>query len=121
MIGGEAVQVSVQVVHVSSRQSFRDRRSFETRPVMVLLLCAGLLSFFVYQAFQHRYGLETRAGLQERSVALGRDLDRLEAVRASLERDTRLLGADPPDRDLLDEHARRVLGFLRAGDRRIQD
>ena len=85
----------------------------------MLLFCSGLLGYFVYQALQHRYGLETRGKLQERSVALAREFERLEAVRATLERETKLLGADPPDLDLLDEHARRVLGFLRPQDRRI--
>ena len=89
--------------------------------MVVLLLCAGLLGLFVHQALQHRYGIETRARLLDRSVALAQDLDRLEASRASLERETTRLGADPPDLDLLDEHARRVLGFLRSDDRRIQE
>ena len=88
---------------------------------MVLLLCTGFLSLFVHQALQHRYGIETRARLLGRSVALGQELDRLEATRANLERETARLATDPPDLDLLDEHARRVLGFLRQDDRRIQD
>ena len=87
----------------------------------MLLLCSGLLSSFVYQALQQRYGFETKTRLQERSVALGQDLDRLEATRATLERETARLSADPPDLDLLDEHARRVLGFLRPDERRVQD
>lgn len=87
----------------------------------MLLLCAGFLSLFVHQALQHRYGIEARARLLERSVALGQDLDRLEATRAILERETTRLSADPPDLDLLDEHARRVLGFLRPDERRVQD
>ena len=85
----------------------------------MLLFCTGLSSYFVFQALQHRYSLETRVKLQERSVALARELDRLETVRAALERETTLLAAEPPDLDLLDEHARRILGFLRPNDRRI--
>ena len=86
---------------------------------MVLLLCFGALSYFVHQALQSRYGLETRSKLLERSVALDQELDRLEAMRGTLERDTARLAADPPDLDLLDEHARRVLGFLRPDDLRV--
>lgn len=86
---------------------------------MVLLLCLGFLSIFVHQALQHRYGLETRANLQARSVALAGELERLEVVRAALERDTERLSADPPDLELLDEHARRVLGYLQPSDRKI--
>ena len=87
----------------------------------MLLLCLGFLSSFVYQASQHRYGLEARSGLLERSVALGQELECLETVRASLERETQRLAADPPDLDLLDEHARRVLGFLHPDDRKIEE
>jgi cell division protein FtsB len=86
------------------------------RQTIVLLLCLGALSYFVNQAFLQRHGLETKPKLLERSVALGQELVRLEAVRAMLERDTGRLAADPPDLDLLDEHARRVLGFQRPGD-----
>ena len=96
-----------------------DRRSLKLRQLLVLLIGCGLLSTFVSQALQHRYGLETRAKLLERSVALNQELERLEAVRARLERDTQRLATEPPDFDLLDEHARRVLGFLRPAERRI--
>jgi cell division protein FtsB len=88
----------------------------KSRQAIVLLLCLGALSYFVNQAVLQRHGLETKPKLVERSVALGQELVRLEAVRASLERETGRLAADPPDLDLLDEHARRVLGFVRPGD-----
>lgn len=77
------------------------------------------LGYFVAQGLQNRYGLETRARLSERSVALSRELARLETVRSALERETQMLAAEPPDLDLLDEHARRVLGFVHPADRRI--
>lgn len=109
------------MVHVFGRKLSHDRRTFKARQTMVLLLCTGFLSLFVHQALQHRYGIETRARLLGRSVALGQELDRLEATRANLERETARLATDPPDLDLLDEHARRVLGFLRPDERRIQD
>ena len=102
-----------------SRTYPRDRRSFKGRQVLVLLLCAGALCYFASQGLQSRYGLETRTKLLERSVALTQELSRLEAVRARLERDTTHLAPDPPDLDLLDEHARRVLGFLHPSDRRV--
>ena len=78
-----------------------------------------VLSYFVAQGLQNRYGLETRAKLLDRSVALSRELARLETVRSELERETQRLAAEPPDPDLLDEHARRVLGFVHPADRRL--
>ena len=101
-----------------SRQS-RERPAFEPRQIFVLLLCLGTLSYYVHQASQTRYGLETRTRLLERSVALSQQLGRLEAVRAILERDTTRLAADPPDLDLLGEHARGKLGFARPDERRL--
>ena len=85
----------------------------------MLLLCLGILGSFVVQALQHRYGLEARARLLERGVALSQKLERLETTRAALERETARLGAHPPDLELLDEYARRVLGFLHPKDRRV--
>ena len=92
---------------------------FKARQAIVLLLCIGALSYFVNQALQNRYGLETRAKLLERSVALGQELARLEVVRAMMERETERLAADPPDLDMLEEYARKTLGFLKPEDRRI--
>ena len=93
---------------------------FKARQAIVLLLCLGTLRYFAGQALKPRYSLETRAKLLARSVALGEEFARLEAVRESLERDTGRLAADPPDLDLLEEHARSKLGLLRPDDRRVQ-
>jgi cell division protein FtsB len=108
-----------RVVRVSSHPYSRERRPFRARQLTVLLCCSIVLSYFAARGLHTRYGLEARLKLLERSVALSQELVRLEIVRSSLDRDVLRLSAEPPDLDLLDEHARRVLGFLHPGDRRI--
>lgn len=75
------------------------------------------MMYFAYHANQGRHGLEARWRLQVRAELLANELRDLEAVRATLERDTALLAPDTPDPDMLDEQVRRQLGYARAGDR----
>ena len=62
-------------------------------------------------------GLEARIGLIERSSMLEPKIESLEAVRARLEREVRLLDARDPDssRSIAPE----VLGFVRPADRSL--
>lgn len=68
-----------------------------------------------------RHGLEARDGLLERESVLQFEIQSLEAVRAKLERDVALLRPDPPDRDLVEEIAREVMGFADPRDRIVMD
>jgi hypothetical protein len=52
----------------------------------------------------------------ERSQTIEREIGRLETVRSRLDRDVALLGATPPDADLVEELALDLLGFVRPGD-----
>lgn len=80
------------------------------------IICLGLTAHFVHHAIQGKHGLEARSRLIERNTVLQRETAGLEAVRARLERDRRLLDQPEPDRDLVDEVAREQLGFARPGD-----
>jgi len=82
----------------------------------VLLLCLGLTAYFAHHAIYGRHGLETRSKLIERSALLEFEIRSLEAVRAKLERDVKLLSPDKPDPDLVEEVAREVLGFVHPDD-----
>jgi cell division protein FtsB len=82
----------------------------------VLLLCLGLTAYFAHHAIYGRHGLETRSKLIERSALLEFEIRSLEAVRAKLERDVKLLSPDKPDPDLVEEIAREVLGFVHPDD-----
>lgn len=77
---------------------------------MVLLLCLGLSGYFAHQAIKGRHGLELRQTLQSRVDRLEIDLRQLEARRHSAERTLKHLSGTI-DPDMLDEQARRELGF----------
>lgn len=64
-----------------------------------------------------RHGLETRSKLISRSEALEFEIKGLETVRARLQRDVALLSPERPDRDLVEEIARDVLGLVHPSDR----
>jgi cell division protein FtsB len=82
----------------------------------VLLLCLGLTAYFAHHAIYGRHGLETRSKLIERSALLEFEIRSLEAVRAKLAHDVKLLSPDKPDPDLVEEIAREVLGFVHPDD-----
>src|SRR5262245_55342714 len=94
-----------------------DRRKGQPRQILVSLFCLLALGYFAYHAIVGKRGLEARHRLIERSRLLEPQIARLEAERARLEREVRLLDARDPD--IIEEIALEVLGFVRPGDRLI--
>ena len=92
-----------------------DRRKGRPRQILVSLFCLLALGYFAYHAIVGKRGLEARERLVERSRQLEPQIKRLEAERARLERDVRLLNAG--DADLIEELSIELLGFVRPGDR----
>ena len=92
-----------------------DRRNGRPRQILVSLFCLFALGYFAYHAVVGKRGLEARSRLIERSRQLEPQIQRLEALRARLERDVRLL--DTRDPDIVEELAIEILGFARPGDR----
>jgi cell division protein FtsB len=92
-----------------------DRRKGRPRQILVSLFCLFALGYFAYHAIVGKRGLEARSRLIERSGQLEPEIERLEALRARLERDVRLLDARDPD--IVEELAIEILGFARPGDR----
>ena len=92
-----------------------DRRNGRARQMLVSLLCACALGYFAFHVVKGKRGLEARTRLIERSRVLEPEIARLEAARARLERDVRLLNARDPD--LIGELAIELLGFAHPGDR----
>ena len=92
-----------------------DRRKSRPRQILVSLFCLCALGYFAYHAIVGKRGLEARSRLIERSRQLEPEIERLEALRARLERDVRLL--DVRDPDIVEELAIEILGFARPGDR----
>ena len=94
-----------------------DRRKGRPRQILVSLFCLCALGYFAYHAIVGKRGLEARSRLIERSRQLGPEIARLEAVRAGLEQEVRLLDAADPD--MVEELAIELLGFARPADRVI--
>ena len=92
-----------------------DRRIGRPRQILVSLFCLFALGYFAYHAIVGKRGLEARSRLIERSRQLEPEIGRLEALRARLERDVRLL--DIRDPDIVEELANEILGFARPDDR----
>jgi cell division protein FtsB len=92
-----------------------DRRKGRPRQILVSLFCVCALGYFAYHAIVGKRGFEARSRLIERSRQLGPEIERLEAVRARLEREVALLDAADPD--IIEELAIDLLGFVRPGDR----
>ena len=92
-----------------------DRRKGRPRQILVSLFCVCGLGYFAYHAIVGRRGLEARSRLIERSRQLEPEIARLEAQRARLEQEVRLIDAADPD--MIEELAIEVLGFARPGDR----
>ena len=92
-----------------------DRRKSRPRQILVSLFCLCALGYFAYHAIVGKRGLEARSRLIERSRQLAPEIERLEAVRARLEQEVRLLDAADPD--IVEELAIELLGFARLGDR----
>lgn len=73
--------------------------------------------YFVNHTVNGTHGLHARNRLIDRSSALEREVAILEAVRFRLRQDVAALGSEPPPRDIVEEQARAVLGYVRPGDR----
>ena len=94
-----------------------DRLRGRPQQILVSLLCLCALAYFAHHAINGKRGLEARSRLIERSRQLEPEIARLEAVRARLDREVKLL--DARDGDLIEELAIELLGFAPQGSRVI--
>lgn len=81
---------------------------------LVLLGSLSLAIYFAYHAVNGSHGLQVRQRLMLRSSMLERNVGRLEAVRAKLQRDVALLSPEQPDADMVAWIAADVLGYVPA-------
>jgi len=79
-------------------------------------IAASLIGYFAWQAFEGNYGLEARKGYEEDIARLTRERDELVAKRRELERRAALLRPESIDPDMVEELARRDLGFAGKND-----
>jgi len=81
---------------------------------------AALVVYFSYSAIQGPYGLLNLFKIETREARLQLELDQLSAQRMAAQNQARRLSDDYLDLDLLDEQARKVLGFIRGDEIIIQ-
>lgn len=75
----------------------------------------GILGiYFAYSAVQGNYGIISRLQIQQTEVELERELDLLKLEVERMRNKTDRLSEANLDLDLLDEQARKVLGYVRA-------
>jgi len=75
-----------------------------------------LMAYFFYHAVQGEYGLLALKEIDARAEKLAERAAELRAERRALEARVALLRPDKLDPDMLDEQARRRLGFVRPGE-----
>ena len=92
-----------------------DRRKGRRRQALVSLCCLLAIGYFAFHASSGRRGYEARSRLIQRAGVLENEIARLEAARARVAHDVKLLEAGDPD--MVEELAIDRLGFARPGDR----
>lgn len=85
----------------------------------MLTICFGLSGYFTYHTVAGRYGLEARAELMTRATALDFEASALQKARSLLENEIALLSPENPDRDLVAEISRDLLGYADPRERLI--
>ncbi len=87
----------------------RQHRPRKTGRLIVPAVAAVVLSYFGYHVYHGEFGIDSKAELRERAVALQAELDKVRGQRAALENRVRMLRDGTIDKDMLDEQARRAL------------
>ena len=96
-----------------------DDMRWQMRGMLWPLILLILLGYFGHLAWQGRAGLAEQRALAARAAALKMRLAELRAERARLEARVAAMRPRSRDLDLLDEVARRNLGYLRPDERVI--
>ena len=83
-------------------------------PRAVVVLVIGLWVYFGHAAVQGNFGMLRRVEVNDSIRELEMQLAELDAQVQKMENNTRRLSVDYLDLDLLDERARKVLGYIRS-------
>jgi len=87
---------------------------------MIVLTMIGLGFYFVFAAIQGDFGHLRRIEVQAEATQLELELKALDVELADLKNRTKRLSDDYLDMDLLDEQARKILGYIRPDEIVIQ-
>jgi cell division protein FtsB len=79
-------------------------------------IAAAMIAYFAFHAQHGNYGIEAGKALKEEITTLNAERDQLVIERTALEHRNQLLRSNQIDPDLLEELARRDLGFVMPND-----
>jgi cell division protein FtsB len=79
-------------------------------------IAAAMIAYFAFHAQHGNYGIEAGKALKEEIKTLNAERDQLVIERTALEHRNQLLRSNQIDPDLLEELARRDLGFVMPND-----
>ena len=94
----------------------RTRLSKVLQGLALQLGAALIIGYFAFQGYHGDHGLLARRAFEQEIANLTIERDALRSERAHWEQRVQLLRADRLDPDLLDELARRELGFAQSND-----
>lgn len=94
----------------------RTRLSRFFQGLLLHLAAVALIGYFAFHAYHGNYGLKARKGYEADISRLTRVRDDLRAKRANLESHVALLRPESIDPDMVEELARRDLGFAHPND-----
>jgi cell division protein FtsB len=89
----------------------RQHRNRKTGALIVPAITAVFLTYFGYHAYHGEFGIESRHHLEARAAKLQAELDTVREERTHLEHRIKLLQDGTIEKDMLDEQARKALGF----------
>ncbi len=95
------------------------RRQRLTRFLFLLTfycVSAALVYYFVDQAYSGKRGVEAKNALNQQIIVLTEELDSLKLEHEEWTRRLALLKSDKVDRDLIEERARVILGYVHPND-----
>ena len=92
----------------------RQRRARPIGRATLVIATAAICGYFAHHSVGGQHGWVARAERIAERQALGDEIARLAATRASMEARTSLLNGTVIERDVLDERARDLLGVARA-------
>lgn len=93
----------------------RNKR-WRLRRATIPALCLAAIAYFGYHAIYGSYGLLAYGEAKERGARLQDRLDRLVAQRVQLDAKVALMRPDSLDPDMLEEQARKALGYAHPDD-----
>ena len=80
------------------------------------LLALGLTGYFVFHAFHGDHGVLARMRLERQVESLAKELELVRGEREAIEKRVALLRPQSLDPDMLEERARRTLGYAHPND-----